>query len=152
MWIHAQSSSIRDIYKYIRRIRRIYGEAVRGISKVRFPAARYISVFPAHEKWICRLAGGSLNFPELIISRGIYRTRKEPRTPPHTPRCTYRWYKRGMATASREEYRLAYYADLVTFGEYGIQTNYRDKESMLSFFFIRAYQSHSILINNYLLD
>lgn len=52
--------------------------AVRGISKVRFPTARYISVFPAHEKWICRLARGSLNFPELIISRNI-QTRKEPR-------------------------------------------------------------------------
>jgi len=48
---------IRRIYKYIRHIRRIYGKTVHRISKVRFPAARYISVFLTREKWICRLTG-----------------------------------------------------------------------------------------------
>lgn len=147
MWIHAQSSSIRDIYKYIRHIRRIYGEAVRGISKVRFPAARYISVFPAHEKWICRLAGGSLNFPELIISRGIYRTRKEARTPPHTPRCTYRQYKRGIwqpPLAENIDWRIMRTSLRLENTVFG-RARYLGKESILSFFFIRAYISRILL-------
>lgn len=48
---------VNRIYKYIKHIRRIYGKTVCGISKVRFPAVRYISVFLTREKWICRLIG-----------------------------------------------------------------------------------------------
>lgn len=139
IWIHAQSSSIRDIYKYIRHIRRIYGEAVRGISKVRFPAARYISVFPGHEKWICRLAGGSLNFPELIISWNI-RVKNLARL---LMRRDIRIDSIKGVYGNRLLRRIS--IGILCGPRYVRRIRYPGKESMLSFFFIKAYISRILL-------